>query len=367
MSARTIRSRIVVLCAFLAVVTVMPSESFGQLDKRKRSLGACQIRLDPGLGLSCGFPSNNFGVSAAAPVFTINSGIGGGRTLGFGSLFGGTVAPRLCAPRSPGYVAPAPVYCDRPSFWYPSSNLGSGGTFYAASRAVNVVPAPDLVPPFAGQPTDFFVSTPGADTRVYGFRSTPTPRSVSARGSKPSSDAPASVLPTSATQTPAAPTKARPDGEMKEIEAALDRGDHRFRAGDYRTARDEYTRALVLAGEDPGVRIPFGLAEFALGRYSDASRAMRLAVSRPPVVDPSSIDLRQAYRKPADFEAQLQSLESFVSRNPFDPDALFLLGFLKACTGNPIGARAVFDKYQALRDADPAVAPFMNGLKSPGG
>jgi tetratricopeptide (TPR) repeat protein len=151
-------------------------------------------------------------------------------------------------------------------------------------------------------------------------------------------------------------------GQARELADALDRGDEHFRRADYLAAREEYTRALVIAGEEPGVRIPFGLAEFALGRYADASRAMRQSVSRPPILDPSSIDLRQAYARPAEFEAQLRTLESFIGRNPFDADALFLLGFLKACTNNPVGARAVFEKYLALREADPAARPFALGL-----
>jgi cytochrome c-type biogenesis protein CcmH/NrfG len=116
---------------------------------------------------------------------------------------------------------------------------------------------------------------------------------------------------------------------------------------------------LVIAGEEPGVRIPFGLTEFALGRFSDASRAMRAAASRRPVLDPDSIDLRQAYGKAGEFEAQVRALESFVGRNPFDADALFLLGFIKACTGNAVGAKAVFEKYLALPGADPAVRSFV--------
>lgn len=334
-----------------------------QFDKRKRGFTPHFIRPNPPaqsqLGVrsapnACGIQSAGFSPRSATPF--------GGRSLGFGSLFGGSsFLNRSCNSR-PVIISP-PTFVNRPSFYSPS-NLGhcSSSSFYGP-REVHLNSSSFFSP----QPSSVFVTTNNYVSNVpnYQFQSSHNgggDRAISEalyrfkqnKQTEAAQEIPQPVEPQRTTRT---------QSDLKDIETTLDKGDVLFRKGDYSSAREEYTRALVMAGEDPGVRIPFGLTEFALGRFDDAARAMKQAAAAQPPLDPSTIDLVQAYGNRADFDAQFQALERYLSRKPFDADALFLHGFLKACTGNPIGARAVFEKYLALRDADPAVLPFIQQLQ----
>ena len=119
----------------------------------------------------------------------------------------------------------------------------------------------------------------------------------------------------------------------RRVGVALGRGDKAFETGRYAEARAEYVRALVLADEDAGVRIALGISEFALGRFEDASRAIREGVVRMPRLARSSLDLRGGYGRPEalrrDFAAHLAALETHVETHGDDAGARFLLGFIR--------------------------------------
>lgn len=157
--------------------------------------------------------------------------------------------------------------------------------------------------------------------------------------------------------TPEVQTTAREIGE------ALGRGDRAFESGDYDKARDEYVRAVVLAGEDAGVRIALGLAEYALGAYRDASIAVRRGVARSPALANSDFDLRAVYGNPADFEAHRHMLEQHVAANPDDADSQFLLGFVQFFSGRRAEGKLTLDAYLANLAHDDSVREFIETAK----
>jgi len=126
-------------------------------------------------------------------------------------------------------------------------------------------------------------------------------------------------------------------------------------------------QALVLAEEDPGVRISFGLAQFALGRYTDASRCMQRAACGPPILDPASIDLRRAYGPAGGFEEQLSRLERHVAEHAEDADAVFLLGFIKAATNEPAAGAELLRRFASMSRVDPMLAPYIERVCGPSG
>ncbi|MBN2563317.1 MAG: hypothetical protein JXQ75_20545 [Phycisphaerae bacterium] len=154
--------------------------------------------------------------------------------------------------------------------------------------------------------------------------------------------------------------EAEPDTQQARLVGiALGRGDRAFEDGRYAEARDEYIQALVLADGDAGVRIALGIAEFALGRFEDASRAVREGVARMPALARSSLDLRDAYGQGGDFAAHLAALEAVVEQNPHSADARFLLGFVRYTSGDRPGGLEILEAYQSMPESDRKVGAFI--------
>ncbi len=145
----------------------------------------------------------------------------------------------------------------------------------------------------------------------------------------------------------------------RQVGVALGRGDEAFEAGKYDLAREEYVRALVLAGEDASVRIALGLAEYALGSFADAAQAVRRGVARAPGLAASEFDLRAVYGVADDFSAHRRILEDHVAANPEDIDARFLLGFVKYFSGARDEGRRLLDAYLADPQRDEMVREFI--------
>ncbi|MCG8409408.1 MAG: hypothetical protein MI923_29740 [Phycisphaerales bacterium] len=151
----------------------------------------------------------------------------------------------------------------------------------------------------------------------------------------------------------------------RQVGIALGRGDKAFEDGDYDDAREEYVRAMVLAGDDARVRIALGLTEYALGSYVDASAAVRSGVSISPSLAQSSFAMKEIYGRPNDFTAHRQALEFYRKENPEDVHAMFLLGFVQYFSGQRSEGRAAFETYLANPQHDPAVEQFVEAAKEP--
>ncbi len=152
--------------------------------------------------------------------------------------------------------------------------------------------------------------------------------------------------------------------EAKDISRYLAKGDGEFEQRDYDAAREEYVRALVLAGEDAGVRIALGLSEYALGSFADASQAIRRGVAIAPGLAESGFELQQAYGSAADFASHLVSLEIFVTENPEDVHAEFLVGFVRYFSGQTEKGLAAMLAYAGREGHDPDVRVFVDLAKA---
>src|ERR1043166_4083376 len=289
------------LTAVFSLSFIAPN-AHGQWDnpRKKRGFSPCFIRpdVDPPSVLGVG-GLTRCGRPASVPAPAVLSPFGS-RSFGWGTILpGGTFGNRFCGPRS--LTVSAPAYCQEPVF-YPSANLGqcTSGAFYQP-REINLYAASSVL---TSQPPSVFINnTNYVASTDYGIRTSGSgggDRAVSEALTKFKQTKHAAVTKPRAPESIAPPT-VRSEAEAREIEAILDRGDQQFRVGNYYGAREEYTRALVMAGEDPGVRIAYGMSETALGHYQEASRAFRQAAAVQPILDPESIDLSQAYARPSDF------------------------------------------------------------------
>lgn len=139
-------------------------------------------------------------------------------------------------------------------------------------------------------------------------------------------------------------------------------GNKSFRRGEYALARDDYRRALARDEGDPQIRLAVGLAEFARGRWPQASRAIAEGMKKGPDLDPASFDLRNAYGRPGDFEKHLARLEAAAERSPDDAGLWLLLGYVRYFSGDVAGGRTAWEKYSAMPATDPAVHAYVDSL-----
>lgn len=150
----------------------------------------------------------------------------------------------------------------------------------------------------------------------------------------------------------------RPGGPA---DMAMRIGDKSFRRGEYALARDDYRRALARDDGDPYVRLALGLAEFARGRWPQASRSIAEGLKRGPNLEPGSFDLRKAYGRPGDFENHLARLEA-AAQSSADAEPWMLMGYIRYYSGDAAGGRAAWERYAALPQAEPQVKAFINSL-----
>ncbi len=183
---------------------------------------------------------------------------------------------------------------------------------------------------------------------------------VGADDDKPE-DAPRQLLPPmpEAERDDASPRLAPPSALSTEAAIALGRGDKAFEQGAYDEAREEYVRAIVLAGEDAPSRIALGLAEYAIGSFNDAARAIRRGAAISPELAESAFSLNAAYGIADDRAVHRRALEDFARENPEDCDALFLLGFTRYFSGEREAGVEALVSYLQRADCDRSIAEFV--------
>lgn len=177
---------------------------------------------------------------------------------------------------------------------------------------------------------------------------------------KADDDIPAELLP----PLPDADQDASPPGPREsalsnEAAIAMGRGDKSFEQGNYDEAREEYVRAIVLAGEDAPTRIALGLAEYALGSFSDAARAIRRGVAISPELAESTFSLDAVYGIVDDRAAHRRALEDFARENPEDCDALFLVGFTRYFAGEREAGVETLVSYLKRTECDRSITEFV--------
>jgi tetratricopeptide (TPR) repeat protein len=100
-----------------------------------------------------------------------------------------------------------------------------------------------------------------------------------------------------------------------------------FKKADYQMAARLFKAAIDKKKDSPVVHIAYGDSLFALGRFGEAAEAIVKGLEIYPKYAESRINRRDFYGNPSEFDSQLQNLEAYVSKNPSDNNARFLLGY----------------------------------------
>lgn len=140
-------------------------------------------------------------------------------------------------------------------------------------------------------------------------------------------------------------------------------GEKSFRRGEYALARDDFRRAIARDAKDPTLWLALGLAEFARGRWSPASKAIAEGFKRSPELDPETFDLRAAYGRDGDFDKHMARLDAAAKTNA-GADLWLLLGYIRFFSGDPSGGSAAWEKYAAMPGADPRIISLLDRIKS---
>lgn len=146
-------------------------------------------------------------------------------------------------------------------------------------------------------------------------------------GVVPAADAPQPVGP-AAFPVPLAPEATEPSLQRELNRASayyLTQGDRAFRETRYGDAVHFYAKAVEFSPESGILYLVLSDALFATGDYRYAAYSLRQAFEREPSLASNVIDKRDFYADPAEFEAQLVTLERFVSDHALDMDARLVL------------------------------------------
>ncbi|MCB9854023.1 MAG: hypothetical protein H6819_13055 [Phycisphaerales bacterium] len=172
--------------------------------------------------------------------------------------------------------------------------------------------------------------------------------------------APARTAAADAPKPAAAPGLTREDlNRATAAGIAIGRGDKAFEQGEYEQARDEYRHAIDVAGDAAGIRIALGLSDYALGSFDEAAHAIRRGVSRSPELAKSDFRLLDVYGRADDSNVHRHQLDEFVTNNPENADALFLLGFVQYFSDQREAARTTFGAYRSIVPHDDLADSFI--------
>ena len=118
-------------------------------------------------------------------------------------------------------------------------------------------------------------------------------------------------------------------------ERYLSLGDSAFREGRYTDAVQFYAKAVEFAPKEGALYLVLADALFASGDYHYGAYAIRKGLELDPALADASIDKREFYPNPADFEHQLAVLEQYVQDHPQDRDARLVLALNYLFGGAP--------------------------------
>ncbi len=128
-------------------------------------------------------------------------------------------------------------------------------------------------------------------------------------------------------QVPNPETFKEEDAEKLSVDELIKLGSVFFKKADYRMAAKLFKTAIEKKQDSPVVHIAYGDSLFALGRFQEAAMAIAKGLEIYPKYAESQINRRDFYGNPAEFDLQLRNLETYVSKNPSDHNARFLLGY----------------------------------------
>jgi tetratricopeptide (TPR) repeat protein len=112
-----------------------------------------------------------------------------------------------------------------------------------------------------------------------------------------------------------------------------------FRDGRYPEASEDLYAAVQSNPASPGLKVYLAESLFAIGEYKFAGDYLRQAILTKPAVALQPFDLGRLYAPTpegqADLNRHLDALKEHVELQPYDADALLVLGFLQLQAGDP--------------------------------
>lgn len=147
----------------------------------------------------------------------------------------------------------------------------------------------------------------------------------------------------------------------------LELGDFYFRAGRYDEAADAYARARTYAPNDAGLHLVLADAAFADGDYHFAAHLLGEALRLDPNLATVKFDKRTLYGNPADFDAQMASLDRYLADKPYDAMAHLVRGYNLLFSDRPLTAVAAFRRVLEIDPSQATASRFLAALETPEG
>ena len=126
-------------------------------------------------------------------------------------------------------------------------------------------------------------------------------------------------------------------------------GRETFAEGEYGRAADRFEQAIRAAPQKPESHFLLGQAQFALGKFRDATVAILAGLKIRPDWPAAKFDIRALYgENVAEWALHLERLRAAVDRNPDEPALLFLYGYQLWFNGRRDEAKLYFRKAAPL-------------------
>jgi tetratricopeptide (TPR) repeat protein len=137
-------------------------------------------------------------------------------------------------------------------------------------------------------------------------------------------------------------------------------GDRAFRDGRYGDAVHYYAKAVELAPDEGVAYLVLGDALFATGDYHYAAYALRKALELDPTLIDATVDKREFYGDPRDYDRQIAVLELYLQDHFLDDDARLVLAANYLFGGRPQAAVELLENpFSAEVRASPAGAKVL--------
>jgi len=153
------------------------------------------------------------------------------------------------------------------------------------------------------------------------------------------------------------------DSKKKRSAAAAKTASKNFAAGNYRMASSNYQEAVELAADDGSVLFMLAQSQFAMKKFFDAAKSLRLAVRvNPSLVD---FDVLAFYKNADDFRSQLTALADELRINPLNREAMLLFGHMLFISGQKASARTIFQECAKLGVEAEVLKPYLDRFAAP--
>lgn len=148
-----------------------------------------------------------------------------------------------------------------------------------------------------------------------------------------------------------------------EVNAAVDDGLTRFKAGDYAGALAAFDKGVKRAPGDTVIHELRALSLFALGRYAEAAAALNVVLASAPGMDWTTVS--NVYESVDAYTAQLRKLEAACRANPDDAAAHFVLAYHYLVAGHGEAARKPLEVVVAKQPKDEVAKRLLASLQPP--